>query len=377
MTGKTRKTPKSPFFIFDAHCDTALRLVGDEPVDLGGPLPGGHVDIWRLRQGGVGAQVFACWVDPDLPHKAWMPRTLEVVAAVHEQARRHSERLEVALSGRDVERIRSAGRIAALIGVEGGHVLGDDPAAGLAVLHEAGARCLTLTWTGSNALADSSGGERRWGGLSPAGLEAIREMNRLGIVIDLSHASDEAFFAAAAVSRAPVLVSHSAMRALCDIPRNISDEMLRTVGELGGVACVNFFPAFLDNSCHTKVFEVWDCYRAERRRLAASYGGDPARADREILPRYRALLEAISLPGLPAVADHIEHAARIAGTAHVGIGSDFDGIAVVPPGLEDASRMQALVAELLRRGWSREDAAAVAGGNLLRLFGAACRPGEF
>ena len=255
-------------------------------------------------------------------------------------------------------------------------MLGEDPAAGLAALYESGVRCLTLTWTGSNELADSAGGERRWGGLSAAGRGAVREMNRLGIVIDLSHASDEAFFAATAASRDPVLVSHSAMRSLCDIPRNISDEMLLAVAERGGVACVNFFPAFLDRACHARVFEVWDRYRAERSRLAARYGGDPGRADREILPRYKALLRKIDLPGLAAVADHIEHAARIAGVEHVGIGSDFDGIAVVPPGLEDASRMQALAAELLRRGWSREEAAAVAGGNLLRLFAAVCRPGR-
>ncbi|MDD3642303.1 MAG: dipeptidase [Candidatus Krumholzibacteria bacterium] len=358
-------------FFFDAHCDTAMRLVGETPVDLGERLPDGHVDIPRMEKGGVGAQVFACWVDPDLAAGRWMPRTLEAAAAVRAQARRHGDRLEIARSGTDIARIRAGGRIAAVIGVEGGHVLGNDPAAGLVSLYEAGVRCVTLTWTSSNAIANSGDGERLHGGLSTAGREAVREMARLGIVADLSHASDETTLDAIEAA-GPVLVSHSGMRSLCDIPRNLGDRVLREVAGAGGIACVNFFPAFLDKSCHTAVFEVWDRYRAERRELAARYGGDPGRADGELLPRYLEQLARIPLPGLPAVADHIEHAASVAGTGHVGIGSDFDGIMLVPPGLEDVSRMQALAAELGRRGWSGEEVAAVAGENLLRLFSEVC-----
>lgn len=359
------------YFFFDAHCDTALRLAGSEPVDLGGRLPDGHVDLPRMKEGGVGAQVFACWVDPDLSRERWMPRTLEAAAAVAAQAGRHADRLDIARSGSDVRRIRGEGRIAALIGVEGGHVLGDDPSAGLDALFEAGVRCITLTWMNSNPIADSGDGERLHGGLSETGREAVRRMARLGIVADLSHASDETAMDAIETA-GPVLVSHSGMRALCDIPRNVSDEILRAVAATGGVACVNFFPAFLDKTCHTRVFEVWNRYRAERRELATRYGGDPERADRELMPKYQKQLETIPLPGLAAVADHIEHAAGVAGIEHVGIGSDFDGINLVPPGLEDVSRMQALAAELRRRGWSREDAGAVAGGNLLRLFTDVC-----
>ena len=359
------------YFFFDAHCDTAMRLVGREPVDLGARLPDGHIDLPRMKEGGVGAQVFACWVDPDLAAGRWMPRTIEAAAAVRAQADRHADRLEIARSGTEVERIRAAGRIAAVIGVEGGHVLGDAPAAGLETLYDAGVRCITLSWMNSNAIADSGDGERLHGGLSAAGREAVREMARLGIVADLSHASDETALDTIETA-GPVLVSHSCMRSICDIPRNVSDEILREVAAAGGVACVNFFPAFLEKSTHTRVFEVWSRYRAERSELAARYGGDPERADRELMPKYQKQLETIPLPGLAAVADHIEHAAGVAGIEHVGIGSDFDGITLVPPGLEDASRMQALAAELRRRGWSVEETAAVAGGNLLRLLTDVC-----
>ena len=359
------------FFVFDAHCDTALRLTGDKPVDLGKRLADGHVDLPRMAEGGVGAQVFACWVDPDLNVDRWMPDTLEMISAVREQAGKHSDRLAVALSGKEIASVNDSGRIAAVIGIEGGHVLGGSIGK-LEEFHRAGVRCLTLTWMNSNEIADSSDGETKWNGLSPAGRETIAAMNRLGIVIDLSHASDRTFFDVIETSDVPVLVSHSSARAICDIPRNINDEMLRALSENGGVACVNFFPAFLDKECHTKVFAIWGRYREERSRLAAEYGGDPKRVDEEIGGAYIKKIKKIPMPGIEAAADHIEHIASVAGVAHTGIGSDFDGIMVVPPGLEDVSKMQALAAVLAGRGWNDVDIASVMGENLLKLFSKVC-----
>ncbi len=359
------------FFVFDAHCDTALRLTGDKRVDLGKRLADGHVDLPRMADGGVGAQVFACWVDPDLNAGRWMPDTMEMIEAVHGQAKRHSDRLTVALSGSDIVSAKDSGRIAALIGIEGGHVLGGSVER-LEEFYRAGVRCLTLTWMNTNEIADSSDGESEWSGLSPAGREVIAAMNRLGMVIDLSHASDRTFFDVIEASAHPVLVSHSSSREICDIPRNISDEMLRALAENGGVACVNFFPAFLDKKCHTKVFEIWGSYREERSRLAAEYGGDPKRVDEEIGGAYIERIKKIPMPGIEAAADHIEHMAEVAGVTHTGIGSDFDGIMVVPPGLEDISKMQALAAVLAGRGWNDDDIAAVMGGNLQNLFTAVC-----
>ncbi len=359
------------FFVFDAHCDTALRLTGDKRVDLGKRLADGHLDLPRMAEGGVGAQVFACWVDPDLNVDKWMPDTLEMIAAIHGQAEKHSGRLTVALSGTDIVSTKGLGRIAAVIGIEGGHVLGGSVER-LEEFCGAGVRCLTLTWMNTNEIADSSDGETKWNGLSPAGRDLIAAMNRLGMVIDLSHASDETFFDVIEASSMPVLVSHSSSRELCDIPRNISDEMLRTLAKNGGVACVNFFPAFLDRECHTKVFAIWGKYREERSRLAAEYGGDPKRVDEEIGGGYIEQIKKIQMPGIEAVADHVEHIASVAGVAHTGIGSDFDGIMAVPPGLEDVSKMQALAAVLTVRGWNDDDIAAVTGENLLRLFSIVC-----
>jgi membrane dipeptidase len=359
------------FFVFDAHCDTAQRLTGGKLVDLGERLADGHVDLPRMAEGGVGAQVFACWVDPDLNVDRWMPDTLEMIEAIHGQAGKHSDRLAVALSGTDVASAKESGRRAALIGIEGGHVLGGSVAR-LEEFYRAGVRCLTLTWMNTNEIADSSDGEMKWNGLSPAGREVIAAMDRVGMVIDLSHASDGTFFDVIEASSAPVLVSHSSSREICDIPRNISDEMLRALAENGGVACVNFFPAFLDKECHTKVFGIWGKYREERSRLAAEYGGDPKRVDEEIGGAYIEKIRKIPMPGIEAVADHVEHMASVAGVSHTGIGSDFDGIMVVPPGLEDVSKMQALAAVLAGRGWNDDDIAAVMGDNLLRLFSTVC-----
>jgi membrane dipeptidase len=359
------------FFVFDAHCDTALRLTGDDPTDLGKRLTDGHLDLPRMAEGGVGAQVFACWVDPDLHVDKWVPDTLEMISAVKEQADRHGDRLAVALSGTDIAAVKDSGRIAAVIGIEGGHVLGGSVEK-LEEFYRAGVRCLTLTWMNSNEIADSSDGENKWNGLSPAGRDIVAAMNRLGMVIDLSHASDRTFYDVVEASSAPVLVSHSSSRKICDIPRNINDDMLRALAENGGVACINFFPAFLDKETHTKVFAIWGKYREERSRLAAEYGGDPKRVDEEIGGVYIEQVKKIPMPGIEAAADHIEHIASVAGVAHTGIGSDFDGIMVVPPGLEDVSKMQALAAILAGRGWKEDDIASVMGKNLLDLFSIIC-----
>ena len=359
------------FFVFDAHCDTALRLTGDGAVDIGERLADGHIDLPRMTEGGVGAQVFACWVDPDLHRDRWKPDTPEMMLAVLGQAGKYPDRMVVALSGQVIAGARDSGKIAAVLGIEGGHVLSGS-AETLEEFYFAGARCLTLTWMNTNELADSCDGEEKWGGLSPAGREVISAMNRLGMVIDLSHASDATFFDTLEVSTEPVLVSHSSSRAICDIKRNVSDDMLRALAENGGVACVNFFPAFLDKETHTKVFDIWGSYREERSRLAAEYGGDPKRVDEEVGGAYIEKIKKIPMPGIEAVVDHIEHIASVAGIDHTGIGSDFDGIMVVPPGIEDVSKMQALAAILGARGWDEGDISSVMGGNLLRLFSEVC-----
>lgn len=353
-------------FVFDAHCDTAMRLIGERAVDLGERLESGHMDLPRMAEGGLDAQIFACWPNPRLEREEWIVEILQMIDAVWEQAGRHSDRFEVALKGSDLKRIARKGKIAGIIGIEGGHAILDD----LAVLrnyHRLGVRCLTLTWMNGNEWADASDDTTRWGGLNEFGREVVREMDRLGMVIDCAHVSDSTLFDVFEVTRNPVLISHSCMRALCEIPRNVSDDELRALRENGGVICVNFFPGFLDKSFNEKVAGVWEEFRERVDSLAGQYGGDRGKAWRELWPAYEARMDTVQRPSIELLVDHIDHAVRIAGVDHVGLGSDFDGISIVPTGLDDVSRLPAITAELKRRGYSDEDAQKVIGGNLLRL----------
>jgi membrane dipeptidase len=353
-------------FVFDAHCDTAMRLIGERAVDLGERLEGGHMDLPRMEAGGLDAQIFACWPNPRLTREEYLKQTLQMIDAVWEQAGRHGDRLEVALEGRDLKRISEKERVAAIIGIEGGHAILED----LGVLrdfHRLGVRCMTLTWMNTNEWADSSDDTTMWGGLNEFGREVIVEMDRLGMIIDCSHVSDSTFFDVIETTRNPVLVSHSCMRALCDIPRNVSDDELRALAENGGVVCINYFPGFLDKGYYGQASEVWQEFGRRRRELTDLYGGDRARARNELETEYDERMGAIEKPSIGALVDHIDHAVRVAGIDHVGLGSDFDGISVLPGGMEDVSDLPAITAELKRRGYSDRDVRKILGGNLLRL----------
>lgn len=356
-----------PGIIFDAHCDTATRLAGDSDIDLGKRLSDGHIDIPRMNEAGVNAQVFACWVDPDLSPDSWLGYTADMVSRLHDQADRNSAGMEVALSGSDIVRITGSGKIAAVIGVEGGHAIGANMKA-LHALYERGVRCLTLTWNNHNEIADSSEGTGRWGGLSPFGSDVIGEMDRIGMVIDCSHSSDATFYDVLETSANPVLLSHSCMKAICGHPRNATDDMLKALAEREGVVGINFFPGFLEKECSDRIFSLWDRYKEERSRLADRYGGDSKRADGEILDGYMKQLKEIPVPGISTVVDHIEHAVEVAGIEHVGLGSDFDGTPLMPEGLKDVTGIPGIAVELERRGYEPEDIERILGLNLLRLF---------
>ncbi len=359
------------YSVFDAHCDTATRLKDDGSIDLGKRLSDGHLDLPRMKEAGYGAQVFACWVDPDLPPERWNPSTLEMIGRLKRQAERNGSSMRIAMSGSEIRKAIDEGMIAAVIGVEGGHAVGSDIGA-LRRLHDSGVRCLTLTWNNNNEIADSCEGDDRWGGLSDFGKEAVSEMDRSGIVIDLSHSSDKTFFDVLEASSNPVLISHSCMRSICDAPRNVTDDMLRALSANGGVVGINYFPAFLEQECSDRVMAVWNRDKKERSELAVNYGGDVARADGEILDGYMKQISVIPMPGISEVADHIEHAAAVAGIGHVGLGSDFDGTPIMPAGLEDVTGVPSIAAELGRRGFSDGEISMVMGDNLLRLFEKVC-----
>lgn len=350
--------------VIDGHNDLPWELrerVGGDlaRIDLLVRQPEIHTDLVRLREGGVGAQFWSAWVAFDRERPA-LKTFLEQIDLIHRMVAAHPGQLEMAGTADDVERIRRAGRIACLIGVEGGHAL-DDSLAVLRLFHRLGVRYLTLTHTGTISWADSSTDAPRHGGLSPFGEEVVREMNRLGMLVDLSHVSDETALDALRVTRAPVICSHSSAHALAAHPRNVNDDLLRAIAANGGVVMVNFFSGFVvPESAATLVAGL-----EERRRLEAQ--GLDAAAVAAAMDAWRAA-HPLERGTLADVCDHVQHVARVAGVDHVGLGSDFDGIPTTPVGLEDVSLFPAITAELLRRGWSERDLRKLLGGNALRVL---------
>lgn len=358
--------------VFDAHCDTAMRLIGEDPIDLAERHTTGHIDLPRAREGGLDAQIFAVWVPPQMPEAAAADRAHSMIDALWEQSRKHPNQMEIALKGADVTRIIKSGRLAAIIGIEGGHLIGESLDT-LRDYYSRGVRCMTLTWMNTNKWADSSDDTASWGGLTDFGRSVVREMDRLGMIIDCSHVSEKTLFDVIETTRNPVLVSHSCMRALTDIPRNVSDDVLRAVRKNGGVVCVNFFAGFLDKAFNEKTTAIWAEFRAKAGELAPQYGGDAEKAWHSLEPEFEKRMAEFAPVPLSALIDHIDHAVEVAGIDHVGFGSDFDGINITPVGLEDVSKLPAITEELVKRGYSQRDIRKILGGNLLRLVEKAMR----
>jgi membrane dipeptidase len=324
-----------------------------------------HTDLERLRAGQVGAQFWSIYVDGEMKDSGYARVQLEQFDIARRMIARYPDRLALALTADDIERARKRGRLASLLGMEGGHVL-ENSLGTLRAYYALGARYLTLTHNVTLDWADAALDTARHGGLTPFGREVVREMNRLGMLVDLSHVSPGVMSNALDVSEAPVIFSHSAARALVDHPRNVPDSILARLGTNGGVVMVTFVPAFVSIEC-----KRWDdALQAEVAATKVAIS-DTAEGRRRI----EAWQAAHPPPSatLAQVADHIEHVRRVAGVDHVGIGSDFDGIDYVPLGLEDVSKFPELFAELIRRGWRDDDLEKLAGRNLLRVLRAAER----
>jgi membrane dipeptidase len=320
-----------------------------------------HTDIPRLRKGGVGAQFWSVYIPADLAGPQAVRTVMEQIDVVHRLAAVYPDTFEVATTTQDVERIHKAGRIASLIGMEGGHSI-DNSLGVLRQLYQAGARYMTITHSKNVDWADSATDAPKHGGLTKFGEEVIREMNRLGMLIDLSHVSPDTMKDVLAVSEAPVIFSHSSARALDAHPRNVPDDVLRMLPQDGGVVMVTFVPSFVSEEVRS-----WDAEEdAVEARLKALHPDDPKAVKTEL----EAWTKANPVPRatLALVADHIDHVRKVAGIDHVGIGSDFDGITSVPVGLEGVDDFPMLLAELLRRGWSDDDVKKLAGNNALRAF---------
>lgn len=319
-------------------------------------------DIPRLRAGGVGAQFWAVYVPPVPSGPPAVQAVLEQIDVVHQMVARYPETFELALTAADVERIHRQGKIASLIGMEGGHSINNS----LAVLRMAyglGARYMTLTHVKNTDWADAAGDKPKHHGLTPLGEEVVREMNRLGMLVDLSHVTDETMRAALKVSQAPVIFSHSSAWALCHSPRNVPDDVLKLTARNGGLVMVCFLPGYLTERGRMAM-EASDAEKARLLKLYPESSEEYKQGRKEWHRQHPWMHEAT----LSDVADHIDHVRKIAGVDHVGIGSDFEGFDGAPDGLEDVSCYPALLAELMRRGYTGEDIKKVAGLNLLRVM---------
>jgi membrane dipeptidase len=329
-----------------------------------------QTDIPRLVESGITAQFMAAWVDA--PYALARPdesfaRAIRYIDAIHAAIERKSDTLLFATDTDGILRAKREGKVAILIGVEGGHAI-EDSLDNLRELHRRGARYLTLTWNNGNSWAGSSIGEHdtRTGGLTPFGEEVIRELDRLGMLVDLSHVSEETFYDVLSVTKSSVIASHSCARAISDHPRNLTDDQLRAIARNGGVAQLNFFPLFLDTAFR-EAYESVEAEIAARRSACGAASSEPL--PDELRALRTSLIARIPLVPLSVVLDHIDHMVRVAGIDHVGaLGSDFDGISATPAGLEDVTRLPMLAQALLERGYSDPDVAKLLGGNVMRVM---------
>jgi membrane dipeptidase len=362
-------------YVVDTHNDMPSRILDDgyDP-DVRHP-PGfarteGNTDFPRLVESGMTAEFMSAWVDAPYAARpgASFDRALEHIKVIHAFVDRHPDKLLFATTAADVRRAKAEGKIAILIGVEGGHAI-EGSLDRLRDLYARGARYLTLTWNNGNAWAGSSIGEgnTRTGGLTPFGRDVVREMNRLGMLVDLSHVSDSTFYDAIAVSTVPVIASHSSARALSDVPRNLTDDQLRAIARNGGVVNVNFYSRFIDPRYRADIEHVEETVRAARAAARAA-GEDSASAARRISAMRDSLAAAIPPTPLSVLIDHIDHIAKVAGVDHVGLGSDFDGVSALPLGMEDVTRLPRIAQALLDRGYSEDDVKKMLGGNMLRVM---------
>ena len=340
-----------------------------DKLDITQSQPSIHTDIARLKAGGVGGQFWSVYVPAELQGQSAVTATLEQIDIVHRMLRKYPETFELALTADDVERIFKKGKIASLIGMEGGHSI-DNSLAALRMFHRLGARYMTITHSKNIPWADSATDTPKLGGLSPFGEEVIREMNWLGMLVDLSHVSPDTMKDAINVSQAPVIFSHSSARALNDVLRNVPDDVLSLLPKNGGVVMVTFVPGFLS----PKVAAWNKLQTAETERLQKEFPNDEAARKAGVEAWTKANPEPRAT--LAEAADHIDHIRKIAGIDHIGLGSDFDGITSVPQGLEDVSKFPMLTAELLRRGYKDDDVKKILGLNVLRVMRAAEKVAE-
>jgi len=353
--------------VIDTHNDITTPMTNDD-YDLGGTPPTPYrTSIARMKQGGQTAEFFSLYIKPwYVAHGGAARRTLDMIDSVYRAVERHPNDLMFATTSADIRRAKAQNRIACLMGIEGGHAI-ENSLPTLREFYRLGVRYMTLTWNNTNDWADAGRGEKKHNGLSDFGKEVVREMNRLGMLVDVSHVSDKTMSDALDVSKAPIIASHSSARALSNVPRNIPDDLLRRIAQNGGVVQVNFYSYFIDQkTVGPQSDERNRKLKAQNDALTAKYADDPERLSEE-----KSKLEAANpLPPLPLskLIDHIDHIVKVAGIDHVGLGPDFDGANDFPEGARDVSMFPNVTYELLKRGYSEQDIRKILGENFLRVF---------
>jgi membrane dipeptidase len=354
--------------VVDTHDDTTQRLVFENTFDIAARNKNGNIDIPRMKEGGLDALFFSIWVPSDVTGPPAVKRALDQIDAVREAARRHPGELLLATTATDVRRAAAEHKIAALMGMEGGHMIDDD----MRLLRDyaaLGVRYMTLTHFKNNNWADSSTDKPAHNGLTAFGKDVVREMNRLGMMVDISHVADKTFYDALAITDAPVIASHSSCRAIANHPRNMTDDMLRALAKNGGVVMINYHAGFLSEEFRIASEKRSGSVVASMSAMSKKCGGNEACTT---LESDRIDHDAMLKGELPKVSwekivEHIDHAVKIAGAEHVGLGSDFDG-ATMPLGMEDASKLPKITEALLAKGYAEQDVEKILGGNILRVM---------
>ena len=352
--------------VVDTHDDTTQRLVGDKSFDIAKRNPTGNIDIPRMREGGLDAIFFSIWMNGDITGPTAIKRALDQIDAVREAVRTHPNDMVLATTAAEIRQAHAAKKIAALMGVEGGHMIDSDLGV-LRTYYALGVRYMTLTHSLNTPWADSSGDKPAHDGLAPFGKDVVREMNRLGMMVDISHVADKTFFDALETTKAPVIASHSSARAITNAPRNMTDDMLRAMTKNGGVVMINYHAGFLSEEFRTA--KPGPALQAKLDAVSKRCGDNEGCS----IPANDALYHEAMLNGeMPRVSwekivDHIDHVAKVAGVDHVGLGSDFDG-ATMPIGMESASGLPKITEALLKKGYSEADVEKILGGNILRAM---------
>ena len=362
--------------VIDSHDDTPQRMLFEKGFDIGARHANGNIDIPRMKEGGLDALFFSIWVPSDLTGPPAVKRAMDLIDAVREAVRTHPNDLMLATTAADVRKAAADHKIAALMGMEGGHMIDDDLRL-LRLYAALGVRYLTLTHFKNNNWADSSTDKPAHNGLTPFGKDVVRELNRVGVMVDISHVADKTFHDALEVTTAPVIASHSSCRVISHHARNMTDEMLRALAKNGGVAMINYEVSFLSEEYRVASEKKSGDVVSRLAAMSKKCGGDEACATLEEAKINREAMETGQLPKVTweKIIEHIDHAVKIAGADHVGLGSDFDG-ATMPIGMDDASMLPKITDALLKKGHSDQDVEKILGGNLLRVMEAVERAAQ-